>query len=67
MGVRKLKASRKGNTIRLSLITSVLEKGMKTTCDPIKLTDYAPGTYHVVYFEPNGKSHALATITLPTK
>ena len=64
MGVRKLKCSRKGNTLQLTLITSVLEKGKKTTCDPIDVSTYPPGTYSVVYRDPDGTTHTLNTIDL---
>ena len=65
MGVRQLKCSRTKNTIKLSLVTSVLEKGMKTSCGPIDLSKYPAGTYSIVYLNPDGTTQALQTITLP--
>jgi len=65
MGVRQLKYSRSKNSIRISLITSVLEKGMKTRTGSIDLANYPPGTYSVVYLNPDGTTHPLSVVTLP--
>lgn len=64
MGVRKLKHKRVGKTIQLSLVTSVLEKGMTTSPKPIDLSAYPAGDYSVEYLDPDGATHPLGKITL---
>lgn len=64
MEVRKLKHKRVGRTIQLSLVTSVLEKGMTTTCKPLDLSDYPAGEYTVQYLDRDGAAHDLGKITL---
>ena len=64
LGVRKLEHKKAGKTIQLSLITSVIEKGIKPTCKPLDLSSYAPGEYSVVYLDPDGKTHALGKVVL---
>ena len=64
IGVRKLKHKRDGNTIQLTLVTSVLEKGMKTSCSPLDLSAYPDGEYTVEYLDPDGKTHPLGKVVL---
>lgn len=65
IGVRKLKCSRAGSTIRLSVVTSVIDKGMSSDCGSVDLSAFAAGTYTVVYLNPDGTSHSLMKLTLP--
>jgi hypothetical protein len=65
IGVRKLKCSRAGSTIRLTVVTSVIGKGMKTECGPVDLGRHPSGSYSVVYLDPDGTTHSLGTIRLP--
>lgn len=63
--VRKLKWTREGSTIRLSVVTSVFEKGMSSSCESIDLSQLPSGTYSVTYANPDGTAHPLGTIALP--
>lgn len=64
MGVRKLKHKRVGKTIQLRLVTSVLEKGMKTSCKPVDLSAYPAGEYSVQYLDSNRTAHDLGKIVV---
>ena len=64
MGVRKLKCSRVGTTIRVSVVTSVLEKGMSPKCGSADLNSYPAGSYSVVYLNPDGTTHPLGKVVL---
>ncbi|NNC89544.1 MAG: hypothetical protein HKN82_13905 [Akkermansiaceae bacterium] len=64
IGVRGLKHKRDGNTIHLTVVTSVLEKGMKTSPKPVDLSDCPAGEYSVQYLDPDGTKHALGKITV---
>ncbi len=64
IGVRRLKCQREGGVLRLSVITSVIEKGMTASCGGVDLSDDAKGDYAVEYLDPDGTTHALGTITL---
>ncbi|MFZ9936712.1 MAG: hypothetical protein ACO3JG_06590 [Luteolibacter sp.] len=64
LGVRKLKHERDGNTIRLTLVTSVIGKGITTSPKPIDLSGYPDGDYSIEYLDPDGTKHALGKITL---
>jgi hypothetical protein len=64
IGVRKLRCSRVGNTIQLSVVTSVIEKGMRTDCGSVDLDAYPAGTYSVVYLDPSGTTHPVGDIEL---
>lgn len=65
IGVRKMKWARAGSTIRLSVVTSVFEKGMRSSCGSLDLSGIPPGSYSVEYLDPDGATHPLGTITLP--
>ena len=67
MGVRELKHKRDGNTIYLTLVTSVIEKGITTSPKPVELTAYAAGEYSVQYLDQNGAKHMIGKITLKQK
>ena len=45
IGVRKVANSRAGDVIRISVQTSVLEKGMNTECSSVYVSDYPSGKY----------------------
>lgn len=64
MGVRELKHKRDGNTIYLTVVTSVLEKGITTSPQPVDLSAYAAGEYSVQYLDPNGTKHSIGKITV---
>ncbi len=64
MGVRELRHKRDGNTIRLTLVTSVIGKGVTTSPIPIDLSDYPNGDDSVEYLDPDGTRHALGKVTL---
>ena len=59
IGVRKLKCSRAGSTIRLSVVTSVVEKGMTSECGSVDLSSFSAGAYTVVYLNPDGSSQMV--------
>ncbi|GAA5483697.1 hypothetical protein Hsar01_02931 [Haloferula sargassicola] len=65
IGVRKLRWTRAGSTIRLSVVTSVFEKGMSSSCGSLDLSKVPSGSYAVEYLDPDGTTHPLGTITLP--
>ena len=65
IGVRKLKLSRAGSTIRLAVVTSVLEKGISPKCGNVDLSKYPAGTYTVVYLNPDGTTHPLGSVVIP--
>lgn len=65
IGVRKLEWTREGSAIRLSVVTSIFEKGMSSSCEGIDLSKLPSGTYSVAYSNPDGTAHPLGTIVLP--
>jgi hypothetical protein len=67
IGVRDLKHKRVGKTIQLNLITSVFEKGMRSSCKALNLSAYPAGEYSVQYLDPDGTTHFLGKITLMKK
>lgn len=67
MGVRDLKHKRDGDTLYLTLVTSVLEKGITTSPKPVDLSAYAAGEYSVQYLDPDGAKHLIGKITLKQK
>lgn len=64
MGVRKVIHKRNGNKIQLTLVTSVIEKGISTAPKPLDLSSYPEGTYKVVYLDSDNKEHDLGTVKL---
>ena len=64
IGVRKLKHKRDGNVIFLTVVTSVIKKGMKTSPEPIDLSNYPAGEYSVQYLDPDGAKHVIGKITV---
>lgn len=67
MAVRELKCSRIGNTLQLSVVTSVIKKGMSSECGSLDLSAHPPGAYSIVYLDPDGTTHPAGTIELPGK
>ena len=65
MGVRGIKCSRVASILQLSVVTSVLEKGMSSECGTLDLSAHPPGSYSVVYLDPNGTTHPVGMIVLP--
>ncbi len=65
IGVRKLKWTHVGSVIRLSVVTSVFENGMCSSCGSLDLSKLPSGYYSVEYLDPDGTAHALGTIRLP--
>lgn len=65
IGVRNVKWSRAGATIRLSVVTSVFEKGMNSSCGSIDLSKFPSGSYSVEYLDQNGTTHTVGEILLP--
>ena len=64
LAVRKLEHKQVGKTIQLSLVTSVFEKGMSSSCKPLDLSAYPAGAYSVEYRDPAGATHALGRIAI---
>jgi hypothetical protein len=64
MGVRELKQKRDGNTIYLTLVTSVIEKGITSSPKPVDLSAYPAGEYSVQYLNPDGSKQMVGKITL---
>lgn len=64
IGVRELRHKQVGKTIQLSVVTSVIEKGMTTSCKPLDLSSSAAGEYSVEYINPDGTTQPLGKITL---
>lgn len=64
IAVRQIKHKRVGNKIQLSLITSVIEKGMTNSWKTLNLSSYPAGEYTVEYRDPDGTTHPLGKITL---
>lgn len=64
MGVRKLIHTRKENKIQLTLVTSVIGEGSRTTPKPVDLSSYPAGSYQVVYRDRDGREHDLGSIQL---
>lgn len=62
IGVRKLQCSRSGRTLRLTVVTSVIRKGMSSSCGSVDLTKYPAGNYDVVYLNPDGSIQPLGRI-----
>lgn len=67
MGVREIRHKRDGNTIRLTLVTSVIGKDITTSAKPIDISGYPDGVYAIEYLDPDGSKHALGEITLNRK
>lgn len=67
LGVRKIKHKREGSLIFLTLVTSVLEKGISPSPKPVDLSDYPAGEYSVQYLDPDGAKHAVGKVTLKRK
>lgn len=67
LGVRELKHKRDGNTIYLTLVTSLIEKGITRSPKPVDLSAYPAGEYSVQYLDQDGTKHALGKITLKMK
>ena len=67
LGVRKVKHTRDGDTIYLTIVTSVIEKGISTSPKPVDLSDYPMGEYSVQYLDPDGAKHAVGKITVKRK
>jgi hypothetical protein len=65
IGVRKLRWTRAGSTIRLSVVTNVFEKGMSSSCGGLDLAKVPSGSYSVEYLDPDGTTHSLGMITVP--
>jgi hypothetical protein len=65
IGVREIKCSRADGNIQITVVTSVIEKGMKSACGSVDLSAYPAGPYNVVYLDPDGTTHALGKIELP--
>lgn len=65
IGVRELKWTRVGNSIRLSVVTSVIEKAMNRSSGSIDLSNVPTGIYAVEYINSDGTTHFLREITLP--
>jgi hypothetical protein len=64
IGVRQLKHKQFGKTIQLSLVTSIFEKGMTSSCKALDLSAYPHGEYAVQYLDPDGTTHPLGKIAL---
>jgi hypothetical protein len=67
MGVREVKDKRDGNKIYLTLVTSVIEKGVTTSPKPLDFSGYPEGEYSIEYLDSDGTKHALAKVTLQRK
>ena len=67
LGVRTVKHQRVGDTIRLRLVTSAIEKGITRSCKPIDLSAYPAGIYTVQYVDSDGTVHPLGKVTLEGK
>jgi hypothetical protein len=67
LGVRELIHKREGNTIFLTLVTSVIGKGITTSPEPVDLSEYPDGEYSIVYLDPDGRKHAVGKVTLKRK
>lgn len=65
--VRKVVHKQVGKTIHLTVVTSVVEKGLSATCKPIHLSKYPAGTYTVQYLDRDKTTHELGKITIPSK
>lgn len=63
--VRKLKWTRSGSTIRLSVVTSVFQKGMSSSCGSFDLSKIPSGSYSVEYLDQDGTTNPLGLITMP--
>ncbi len=63
--VRELKWTQVGNSIRLSVMTSAIGKGMQTSCGSIDLSKVPTGVYAVEYINRDGTTHLLRKIALP--
>lgn len=67
MGVREIRHKRDGNTIYLTLVTSVIGKEVTTSPKPVDVTRFPDGDYSIVYLDPDGTKHALGKVTLQRK
>ena len=65
IGVSKVEWTRAGTAIRLTVVTSVFEKGMSSSCGSIDLSGLPSGSYLVEYLDPDGTVHSLGTVALP--
>lgn len=64
IGVWNVLHRKKGNTISLTLVTSVIGGKLTTSPKPLDLSSYPKGRYEVVYRDPDGTVHPLGAITL---
>ncbi len=62
--VHRIKHKRVGKTIQLRLVTSVIEKGVKTNAKQVDLSAYPVGEYSVQYLDSDGTTHPLGKIKL---
>lgn len=67
IGVRQLKHKQVGGIIQITLITSVIEKGMTSSCKPLDLSDYPAGKYSIEYLNRDGTTQPLGKIDLLQK
>lgn len=64
LAVRRLDHRIEGNTIYLTLVTGLIDKGMSTSCGSIDLSDTPPGRYTVTYLDPDGTTHHIGEVTV---
>tara|TARA_R110002096_G_scaffold233764_5_gene423892 strand:- start:246 stop:677 length:432 start_codon:yes stop_codon:yes gene_type:complete len=65
MGVQNLSHTRAGNKIFLTVSTSLIGKGTSAKCGNVDISNYPPGSYNVLYLNPDGTTHLLKKVTLP--
>ncbi len=65
IGVHETKCSLLGNTLQISVVTSVIKKGMSTECDSLDISDYPAGEYTLAYLNQDGTTHEMGTIAVP--
>lgn len=64
LAVREIRHKRDGNTIYLTLVTSIIEKGITSLPKPVDLSSFPAGEYSIQYLDQDGGKHAIGKITL---
>lgn len=63
LGVRKLRSSRDGKVVRLSVVTTAMGKGISTQCPDVDVSSWPAGVYQVIYVDPDGTEHLVGEVT----
>mgnify|MGYP005845341499 CR=1 FL=1 len=67
IGVHQLKLKRDRKTIYVTVVTSLIRKGIKTSPKPVDISHYPAGEYTVQYLDRDGTKHPVGKIRVEAK